>query len=223
EIVAFMRDPTQVRPAVAAHCARPHVALFLTFLHLLRHARDHLNTLTRKHLDFYYQQVLRMTRRPGLPDHVNVLIDVAEDVEHVPLTAGTLLSTGTDSLGQDLHYRTEGVIEANRAQVARLSSVHVARRITGLRAARETHTGLPAEKFIRMLQIALGEPLPGDPLPLYDGAQIKYALLGRLFRLVSFVCTDLHMTFDEFRRLMQLKRQCELIDAVPTGIGFSVL
>ena len=100
EIVTFMHDSTQVRPAVAAHCARPHVALFLTFLHLLRHARDHLNTLTRKHLDFYYQQVLRMTRRPAIPDQVNVLIDVAEDAAHVPLDAGTLLYAGTDSLGR---------------------------------------------------------------------------------------------------------------------------
>ena len=62
EIVAFMHDPTQVRPEIAARCARPHVALFLTFLHLLRHAQDHLNSLTRQHLDFYYRQVLHMTR-----------------------------------------------------------------------------------------------------------------------------------------------------------------
>ena len=221
EIEAFMRDPTLVRPEVAAHCRRPHVALFLTFLHLLRHAKDHLNTLTRKHLDFYYQQVLRMTRRPAIPDQVNVLIDVAEDAAHVPLAAGTLLSAGTDSLGQDLHYRTDRAIEANRAQVARLSAVHVARCVTDLRTAREAREGPPEEAFMRMLQIALGDPFPGDPLPLYAGVKIDYALLGRLFRLVSFVRTDLHMTFADFRSLMQLKRQCEQPDAAWVALSLA--
>src|SRR5712691_8135038 len=94
EVVAFMRDPTQVRPEVAARCARPHVVLFLTFLHLLGHAQDHLNTLTRRHLDFYYRRLLHMANKAGIPDRVNVLIDVAEDTAPVPLAAGTLLYAG---------------------------------------------------------------------------------------------------------------------------------
>ena len=30
---------------------------------------------------------------------------------------------------------------------------------------------------MRMLQIALGDPLPGDPLPLYGHTKINYAFL----------------------------------------------
>ena len=128
EVVAFMHDPTQVRPEIATRCARPHVALFLTFLHLLRHVQEHLNSLTRRHLDFYYRQVLHMTSKPGTPDRVNVLVDVTEDTAGVELVAGTLLHAGTDSLGQALYYRTDHTMVANRAQVARLSAVYVASR-----------------------------------------------------------------------------------------------
>ena len=106
-----------------------------------------------------------------------MLVDVTEDTADVELVAGTLLHAGTDSLGQALYYRTDRAIVANRAQVARLSAVYVARRITGLRAARDTHPGPPAEAFMRMLQIALGDPLPGDPLPLYDEKKIAYDFL----------------------------------------------
>ena len=137
EVVAFMREPGSVPPAKARLYARPHFALFLTFLHLLRHAQDHLNSLTRRHLDFYYQQVLRMTKKPGMPDQVTILVDLAEATEQFLLPAGTHLNAGTDSLGQDLFYHTDRDLVVNQAQIARLSSVYADKRITGIREARE--------------------------------------------------------------------------------------
>lgn len=90
EIVAFMTNPSACSPDIVRRYSRPHVVLFLTFLHLLRQAQDQLNTLTRRHLDFYFQQALAMTKRAGQPDHVNVLIDVAPDTDQYRLPAGTL-------------------------------------------------------------------------------------------------------------------------------------
>ena len=68
-----MEDPERFSPEQATAYTRPHFALFLTFLQLLQHTRGQLNTLTRRHLDFYYQQVLGMTKIASVPDHVNVL------------------------------------------------------------------------------------------------------------------------------------------------------
>ncbi len=167
EVVAFMQAPDTFTGAKARFYSRPHFVLFLTFLQLLRRAQDHLNTLTRRHLDFYYQQVLEMVKKPGRPDRVNVLVDLAPDTANVHLPAGTLLDAGTDSQGQALVYRLDQDIVANQAHVARVSSVYADQRITGIREAREFHTGTDKEAFIKMLEIALGDPEPGDRLPGY--------------------------------------------------------
>ena len=213
EVVAFINNPEDFSPERALPYIRPHFVLFLTFLQLLRHVQDQLNTFTRRHLDFAYQQVLRMTKRPGAPDHINVLFDLTPDTEQFNLPAGTLLNAGTDSLGQDLVYRTDQDLLVNHAQVAQLSSVYVDKRITGIREAREQYSD-PKEAFIKMLQIALGQPLPGDPLPPYAGTtKIDFEFLTALGRLVDFVHTDLFMDFVEFRTLLQLKRRHDRADA----------
>jgi hypothetical protein len=41
----------------------PHYALFLAFLHLFRFDQTHINTITQRHLDFYYKEVLGLQPR----------------------------------------------------------------------------------------------------------------------------------------------------------------
>lgn len=41
----------------------PHYALYLSFLHLFRLAQNGLNTYTRRHLDFYYKEILRLAEK----------------------------------------------------------------------------------------------------------------------------------------------------------------
>ncbi|MDX1910232.1 MAG: hypothetical protein SFV22_02040, partial [Saprospiraceae bacterium] len=57
----------------------PHIALFVTFLHLFRHAQDSLNDLPGKHLDFYYDHVLCLQRRPADPDHAYLIFTLAKE------------------------------------------------------------------------------------------------------------------------------------------------
>ncbi len=220
DVVAFLRDPDAVPPHKAQQFRQPHFVLFLTFLQLLRHAQQQMNTLTQRHLDFYYQQVLRMSKQPAVPDQVNVLVELAADVDQALLPAGTRLQAGTDSLGQDLVYQTARALVANRAQVARLSSLYVEKQITGIREARERHTGPKNEAFIKMLEIALGDPKPGDALPKYEtGQTVDYTFLLVLYRVVNFVRTDLFLEFFEFRELMRLKRQRDQGEADWTKIN----
>ena len=216
EIMAFMREPAKFSAEKARLYTRPHFALFLTFLQLLGHAQDHLNTLTRRHLDFYYRQVLRLVKRPGKPDQVNVLVELTPGSEQFLLPGGVLLKAGADSLGQDLFYRTDRDIVVNRAQIAKLSSAYAEKRVIGIREAREEHDGPKHEAVMVMLEIALGHPFPGDPLPLYkapapDGApsgveeEVTYEQLLSLQQLLDFISGGLFMDFVEFRALMRLK------------------
>lgn len=213
EVVAFVRDPDQMAPANAQRFRQPHFVLFLTFLQLLQHAQQQMNLLTKRHLDFYYQQALQMQKRPAVPDYANVIVELTAGVEQTLLPAGARLQAGTDSLGQALVYQTDRDIVVNRAQVARLSSVYVEKQITGIREAHELHRGPKPEKFLHMLKIVYGDPKPGDTLPRYEtDEEVTYDFLLSLQRLVNFVRTDVLLEFVEFLDVMSRKRQRDHAD-----------
>jgi hypothetical protein len=211
----FMANPEKYDPQTkpGLFLFRPHFVLFLTFIKLLDHARGHLNTLTRRHLEFYYRKVLGLHKKAAVPDKVNVLIEPAKNVKPFLLTAGTLLDAGPDSRGGSRVYHTDRDIIVSQAKVGQLSSVHVHKKITGIREAHRLHEGPENEKFMRMLEISLGDPDPGDSLPAYEkGRRVDMALLHSLAALLNFTGTDLYMEFFELHELMRLKRRRDQAD-----------
>ena len=216
DVVAFLRDPASLPADAAARLSRPHVALLLTFIELLGHARGQMNELTRRHLSFYVRDILGVRHRGPAPDRVNVLIQPA-GAGPVLLPAGSLLDAGKDSQGAGRVYRTDRDIVANRARVAALRSVHIARHVTSIRSAYVDHEGTRDEAFLRMLEIALGDPRPGDPLPLYQGTETVDATLLRRFRdVIGFTGSHLHMELYELHTVMRLRDELE--NATPQWI-----
>jgi hypothetical protein len=220
----YAKAPEDFPAQSAAPYARPHFALFLAFLELLGSVRAQLNTLTRRHLEFFYRDVLKMVRKPAVPDAVHVLADLENGTDELLLAAGTALQAGKDSLGRDLVYRTANDLVANQAEVARISSVHAEIDITGLKEASRQYLvgGTRDNAFMSMLQLALGQPNPGDPLPvdlkasppLYPGVppanqpnpQVTFDVLTQAQNLIGMLATTLGMPlFDDFRSLMRLK------------------
>src|SRR3569832_2176405 len=49
----------------------PHLALYLSFLALYRTPQAFLNRITGRHLDFYYQEVLRFRKEGAVPDRAH--------------------------------------------------------------------------------------------------------------------------------------------------------
>src|SRR5205085_6705299 len=132
----------------------------------------------------------------------------APDTEQFLLPAGTLLRAGADSRGQDLFYRTDRDLIASHAQIDRLSSVYAEKRVIDIHSARVEYPGPRAEAFMNMLQIALGDPLPGDPLPPYPtGVPITYDTLLALRKLVEFTRSDFFLILPKFPTRRQSKRQ----------------
>ena len=191
---AFLQAPSQFDPVTHPELYRPHLILFLAFLGLFQEAQTYLNGFGQRHLDFYYRQVLKMLRKPAIPDQVNLLLDLATGVNAVQVPAGTTLSAGPDSLGQELIYATDRLLVANRAQIATLSSLCLDRRFVGTADARLEHLNDRKDAVAEMLSIALGDPDPGDPLPNYPGGKIvDDALLDSIRALLQFAGSDLFL------------------------------
>ena len=129
--VLALLDESEPEPGVndrIASSLRPHFVLFLGFLKLLRDVQLQLNGLTRRHLDFYYRRILRMRRKSAVPDRVNLLFDLAAGTLEALVPAGSLLSAGPDRQGTQRIYATDRDLVVNRAEVARLSTLHIERR-----------------------------------------------------------------------------------------------
>lgn len=102
----------------------PHYALFLAFLQLFGYARNDANTLTARHLDFYYRRILRLREKPAEPGHVHLLAELAKQASSRDFKSGELFKAGKDSLGRDVVFANDRDFVANRAKVAALKNVY---------------------------------------------------------------------------------------------------
>ncbi len=226
QAAAYAADPQALPADRAAPYARPHFALLLACLQLLGQVRGQINGFSRRHLAYFYRDMLRMRPKPALPDRVHVLVDLEARTDRLQLPAGTALAAGKDSLGLPLVYRSVRALAANRVQVAQLRTLRAEIEVTGLRQAcppnlDDSHR--PAG-VVEMMKIALGQPQPGDALPVdlrarppvYPGAApaagpapvIGFAELQAAAALIDQVEQRLGMpSFDDFRALMSLRAQ----------------
>ncbi len=104
----------------------PHYALFLSFLMLFRFTQTHINTITQRHLDFYYKEVLQLQPRAAEANKVHILGELAKQVETYLLEQGTMLKAGKDSLNKDVTYGLDSDTVFNKAKVAQLKTFYKA-------------------------------------------------------------------------------------------------
>jgi hypothetical protein len=101
----------------------PHFALFMAFLKIFKHAQDEMNKITKKHLDFYYRDVLHLRENPAVPDQVYLIFELAKHVSSHLLKKGTRFKAGKDGLGNNVVYETKGETALNKATIAELKAV----------------------------------------------------------------------------------------------------
>ncbi|MGN7721087.1 baseplate J/gp47 family protein [Chitinophaga sp. 22620] len=100
----------------------PHLALLLAYLRVYAIARDDMNQLTKKRLDYYYEEVLQLKRNPATPDKVHVLFELAKNAAPLLVNAGTLLDGGKTATGLPLHYALNNDLVISQAAVGMLRS-----------------------------------------------------------------------------------------------------
>ncbi|WP_372947679.1 baseplate J/gp47 family protein [Mariniphaga sp.] len=102
----------------------PHLALFICFVWLLEFSKKRFNRLTKRHLDFYYREILKIEKLPATPDKVHILFELAKKVTEEQIGEGTELDGGKDANGQKRIYKTNEELIANKTAVAQLKSVY---------------------------------------------------------------------------------------------------
>lgn len=119
---SFLEETVEKYPSHA-----PHTALFLTFIKLFKYARDHLNTITQRRLDYFYKEILGFKEKPATPDRVHLLFELARQVDSHTVKAGTLVKAGKDASDKPVIYKIDQELSVNRAKVASLKTVFIDR------------------------------------------------------------------------------------------------
>ena len=102
----------------------PHYALFLAFLRLFEHVRAQTNTLTARHLDFYYREVLRLKEKGAQPARVHLVGELAKTVPSHLIDSGTLVKAGKDKQGKDAVFAVLRAAVLNQARVVALQTLY---------------------------------------------------------------------------------------------------
>ncbi len=102
----------------------PHYALFLAFLELFQLSINNLNTITKRHLDYFYEQVLHFRKNPAVPDRVHVVLELARNIDRHLLRSGALFNAGKDSENKPLHYRLLSDTLFTKAKLTSIKQLH---------------------------------------------------------------------------------------------------
>lgn len=102
----------------------PHLTLFVCFLKLLENSRDHFNLLSKRHLDFYYQKILKIEKQAAVSDQVHLIFELAKNVSQAKIDENTALDAGKDSAGKKLVYNTEEELVANKTTITQLKNMY---------------------------------------------------------------------------------------------------
>ncbi|MCR9173197.1 MAG: baseplate J/gp47 family protein [bacterium] len=98
----------------------PHLTLFICFLKLLELPNDRMNDLTKRHLDYYYKEILQIEKLPATYDKVHLLFELSKNFSSHLFQKGLEFNGGKDANGK---LRVYELIEEFAANKATISSV----------------------------------------------------------------------------------------------------
>ena len=117
----------------------PHLALFISFIRLLTeptdplkspallnyhdNIKDQLNHFTQRHLDFYYRNVLQLTKKEAVEDKVHLVFELAKNIPYYKLADDTLFDAGKDKTNKPLEYIVDDEPVIYPSKVALLKSI----------------------------------------------------------------------------------------------------
>lgn len=103
-----------------------HYSLLFAFLELYKEPQRLLNTVTGRHLDFYYNEVLGLQRNAPVPDRAHVVFELKKNtVPYLLEKDKNKLLAGKDGLKKELLYNLTHDIIVNSSKVSQLKSLFV--------------------------------------------------------------------------------------------------
>lgn len=105
----------------------PSAGLYIAFLRLFEKVQDRLNVFTDRHLNFYYEDILKIKRREFVPDSAYLIFSPDRPAQEVPVPKGTEFRAGLDENDTELIYAADGDLLVTDARVCALHTLYFER------------------------------------------------------------------------------------------------
>ncbi len=115
----------------------PHLAIVFAFIKLFGYLQNDLNGFTRKHLDHFYKDVLRLKPKPAIPDHAHLVIEIQKQLDQYLLKEGLAFKDGKDANKADIIFNSDSGIVVNKAVVKEQRTLFIQQAPIRYPAARE--------------------------------------------------------------------------------------
>jgi hypothetical protein len=96
----------------------PHLALIFAFLRLFKYLQNDLNRYTRKHLDFFYREVLKLNPRDAVADKAHIVFEIQKQLDKYLLQRGLLAKDGKDRNKAEIFFSLDDEIVVNKTELA---------------------------------------------------------------------------------------------------------
>jgi hypothetical protein len=150
---------------------KPHLLLLQLFLKIYTSTiQNDLNKIPRRHLEYFYKNILHFLPEAAKPDKVFLYFELAKGAGQIQLREGTSL-TGTDpNSGQNVVYNTESEAVLNQAVVVAYQSLFI-----------DKEAALIFSAPVANSKDGAGQPLPPDnPFwPVFGEPQQEKSLADR--------------------------------------------
>jgi hypothetical protein len=193
-------DQTELSEEQRQWLGRPHFALLLTFIRLLRHQRELINRLPARDLQNYYENRLGFTLLNSEPDRVTVSFTLLEGAPPLLLKAGSLLLAGTTNQGEERHYRTLSDLSLNHTRITSLRSLQLHRGVTDLETIQASEPDARA-RLNAMLAFVYRDSCSSNVPATTE------QLVG-ILPWLNFCQETLKLEIEEFLQLMSLVHEC---------------
>lgn len=100
----------------------PHFALFLAFLQNFKLAQNDINGLTKKHLDFFYRDVLHLKEKPAEADQAYLIIQLAKATAAYLLPKNSEFKAGKDDTGVEVLFKNLKDESLNKSEISSIKS-----------------------------------------------------------------------------------------------------
>jgi hypothetical protein len=101
----------------------PHLGLLFAFLKLFQHLQSDLNGYTRKHLDYFYRDVLKLKPREAVADKAHIVFEIQNQLDKYLLKKGLLVKDGKDAKKAEILFSLDDEIVVNKAEVAEVRTL----------------------------------------------------------------------------------------------------
>ncbi|MBO9634490.1 MAG: hypothetical protein J7578_15350 [Chitinophagaceae bacterium] len=191
----------------------PHLGLLFAFLKLFTYLQQDLNGFTRKHLDFFYRDVLKLAPRKANPDKAHIVFDIQKHLDKYLLKKGLLLKDGKDANKQEILFALDDEIVVNKAQVADLRTLHLNQEIFAQHYYTEGFYMAPAASKADGIDIDFKDNEPknwytlGNKFSKYRDPDTKYIRPYPNARM-GFMLSSPVLLLQEGKRIIDIKLAC---------------